>query len=61
MKYKIEIEKVYKDNDLLNILHHVGFKGMVVSETGEILAASSICSYMTKLAKIEGKKYKESY
>ncbi len=60
-KYSIEIEKVYEKNDLLNILHHIGFKGLVVSETGEVIAASSNCGYMTKLALQVGEKYKEAY
>lgn len=61
MKCTIEIEKVYENNDLLNILHHIHFKGLVVSESGEVLAASSNCGYMTKLAKLEKKQYKEAY
>ena len=63
MKYKIEIEKVYENNDLLNILHHIGFKGIVKHKDGEIIVASSNCGYMTKFAKQLGDdyEYKESY
>lgn len=64
MKYTIEIEKVYEDNDLLNILHHIGFKGIMKhKETGEIVAGSSSCSKMQHLVSEYGSdyEYKESY
>lgn len=63
MKQIIEIEKVYENNELLNILHHIGFKGIVKHKNGEIVAASSNCGDMVKLAKEKGDdyKYKESY
>lgn len=64
MKYTIEIEKVYENNDLLNILHHIGFKGLLVhKKTGEIVTASSICSLLSGIEKEHDTEYeyKEAY
>lgn len=61
MKYTIEIEKIYENNDLLNILHHIGFKGIIKhKKTGEIVAAGSYTGHLSKLEDSTFE-YKEAY